>query len=169
MRITRRHLLALSAATAAVGAIGSGGIALRWWDQPAQAPLHTLSGEEAAIVRAIAGTAYPSTETIPLDGSTAGLDRFFDSLLSHMPAQTARMLKLLLHGLDGGCVLSHGGRFSRLSPSVQQDALTSWLGHDLSEIRNASQSLILLLGMGWTIHPEVEPTMQRLHSCGYGA
>ena len=50
MRITRRHLLALSAATAAVGAIGSGGIALRWWDQPAQAPMHTLSGEEAAKV-----------------------------------------------------------------------------------------------------------------------
>ena len=169
MRISRRHLLALSAAAAAVGAIGVGGLGYRWWDQPPDAPLEALSTQEAQIVRAIAGTAYPRTAAIPLDGSEAHLDRFFDATLSHMPESPRRLLKLLLHGLDGGTVLTHGSTFTELSPSERSEVLQGWTQHDLAELRNAAQSLVLLLGMGWTIHPEVAPTMQRLHSCGYGA
>lgn len=169
MRITRRHMLALSAATAAVGAIGAGGLVIRWWDQPPDAPLTVLSAEEARIVRALAGTAYPHTEAIPLDGAEAGLDHFFDAMLSHMPTEPRKLLKLLLHGLDGGTVLTHGATFSELGPSGRMEALDGWINHELAEMRNAAQSLILLLGMGWTTHPGVAPTMQRFHSCGYGA
>jgi hypothetical protein len=169
MRISRRHLLALSAAAAAVGAIGAGGLGYRWWDQPPGAPLEALSSEEAQIVRAIAGTAYPRTAAIPLDGAEAHLDRFFDATLSHMPESPRKLLKLLLHGLDGGTVLTHGSTFTELSEAERADVLKGWTQHELAELRNATQSLVLLLGMGWTIHPEVAPTMQRYHSCGYGA
>ena len=169
MDITRRHLIALTAATAAAGALGVGGIGLRWWNQSASEGFGQLSLEEAAIVRAIAGAAYPRTEPIPLDGSEAGLDRYFDAMLAHVPQTTAKLLKLLLHGLDGGTVLTHGTTFAALSHADQQQVLSSWIEHDLAELRNAAQSLILLLGMGWTIHPEVAPFMQRFHSCGYGA
>jgi hypothetical protein len=169
MRITRRHLLALSAAAAAVGAIGAGGLGYRWWDQSPGAALQALSEEEAQIVRAIAGTAYPRTAAIPLDGAEAHLDRFFDATLSHMPESPRKLLKLLLHGLDGGTVLTHGAPFTALTPADRSEVLKGWVQHELAELRNAAQSLVLLLGMGWTIHPEVAPTMQRYHSCGYGA
>jgi len=169
MRITRRHLLALGAATAVVGTVGAGGLAIRWWDQPAEAPFKVLSTEEASIIRAIAGAAYPATTTIEIAGENAGLDRFFDALLEHVPDGPATLLKLLLHGLDGGTVLSHGSTFTHLAADERTDALQGWTQHDLAELRNASQSLLLLLGMGWSIHPEVAPTMQRYHNCGYGA
>jgi len=169
MRITRRHLLALSAATAAVGAIGAGGLAIRWWDQPPGTPLEILSREEAEIVAAIAATAYPATTAIPLDGGDARLDRFFDQMLLHMPEPVAKLLKLLLHGLDGGTVLTHGSTFTALSEVDRSSALRGWMHHEIAELRNAAQSLVLLLGMGWSIHPQVAPTMQRYHACGYGA
>ena len=169
MPITRRHLLAIGAATAVVGTIGAGGLAIRWWDQPPEAPFKVLSSEEADIIRAIAGTAYPATSTILIAGEDAGLERFFDALLSHMPAQPSTLLKLLLHGLDGGTLLTHGSKFVNLTADQRADALHGWTQHDLAEFRNASQSLLLLLGMGWSIHPEVAPTMQQYHNCGYGA
>ena len=168
MDITRRHLIALTTATAAAGALGVGGVGFRWWNQPAEESFGLLSVEEGAIVRAIAGAAYPRTEAIPLDGSEAGLDRYFDAMLGHVPPITAKLLKFLLHGLDGGTVLTHGATFTSLSRQDQDAVLTTWIHHDLSDLRNAAQSLVLLLGMGWTIHPKVAPYMQQFHSCGYG-
>jgi len=169
MRITRRHLLAITAATAAVGTIGAAGIGMRWWDQSPSAPLAALSQEEGAIVRAIAGAAYPATNAIAMDGASANLDVFFDALVSHIPPVSQKLLKLLLHTLDGGTVLTHGATFTALSTRHKLDALSGWINNDIAEIRSAAQSLVLLIGMGWTIHPEVAPTMQRLHNCGYGA
>jgi len=168
MQITRRHVIALSAATAAAGAIGAGGLGLRWWNQSPDGQFAALSEEEAEIVRAIAGAAYPPTTTIPLNGADAGLDRFFDAMLTHIPQTTRKLLKLLLHGLDGGVVLTHGTTFAALDSPTQSEVLEEWLNHDLADLRNAAQSLVLLLGMGWSIHPQVAPTMQRYHSCGYG-
>jgi hypothetical protein len=168
MHISRRQLLAISAAAAAVGVIGVGGLGVRWWDQPPSSPLQRLSDEEASIIRAIAGAAFPATDSIPLDGAEADLDRFFDQLLQHIPETPQKLLKLLLHGLDGSTVLTNGASFTALTRADRARVFQGWVHHDLAEARNAIQSLVLLIGMGWSIHPAVAPTMEQYHSCGYG-
>lgn len=168
MKITRRHLIALGSATAAAGLIGVGSEVADWWNQPPGAAFVVLSDEEADFIRALAGAAYPRTPEIDLDGQDASLDRFFDSVISHMPDTTGSLLRMLLHGLDVGTLLTHGDRFSRLDWADRTSVLRGWIEHDLAELRNAGQSLVLLLGMGWTTHPRVVPRMKLLHSCGYG-
>lgn len=169
MRITRRHLLALGSATAAAGMIGVGIEVSGWWDQPHGADFDVLAVDEAVFVRALALTAYPRVPGIDIDGASANLDHFFDQILRHMSETGRNLIRLLLHGLDTSTLLTHGARFSVLTVADRSDALQKWLNHDLSEVRNAGQSMVLLLGMGWTIHPAVVPKMRLLHSCGYGA
>ena len=168
MQISRRHLLALSAGTAAIGAIGTGGVVFSWWDQPADDPYLSLSMEEGAFVRAWAGVAFPATETIPLEGSSAHLDRFFDQMLQSVPGDTENLLKLLLNGLNAMPKLTHSAPFQDLPFPDQQQLFASWSRSDVSAFRSAIQSLTMLLGMGWSTHPEVAPFMQKFHSCGYG-
>ncbi len=168
MRITRRHLIALGSATAAVGVVGVGVTLTHWWDQPAGAAFVVLSEEEADFIRALAGTAYPRVADINLSGETAKLEYFFDQMLHHMPEEPRQLLRLLLHGLDSGTVLSRGSTFTHLLPVERTEVLEGWLHNDLAELRNAGQSIVLLLGMGWTTHPAVVPRMALLHSCGYG-
>ena len=168
MKITRRHLLALSAGTAAAGAIGAGGLAISWWDRPADAPFKRLSNEEAAFVRAWAGAAFPATATTPINGAQANIDHFFDEMLSAMPADTAKLLRLLINGLNDLTLATDGSHFSDLHGADQSRIFDGWIHSDVSAFRSATQSLVLLLGMGWSTHPTVAPTMQKLHSCGYG-
>ena len=169
MKITRRHLLALSAAASAVGAIGVGGLALQWWNQPPDAPYEVLSTEEASFIRAWGACAYPSTPAIPLTADEARLDRFFDAFSKVMPADASRLLRLLLHALNSATLPTHGHQFIDLDMETRMTIFESWTHAELSEFRSATQSLVLILGMGWSIHPAVAPTMQKLHSCGYGA
>jgi len=168
MEITRRHLLALTAATAAAGAVGTSGIALKWWDQPANAPHINLSSDEAHFIRVWSGVAFPPTRNITISGSDADLDRFFDELVGSMPETPAKLLRLLLHALDHASMPTHGSRFTDLAANQRSEVFESWTKADLAELRSATLSLALLLGMGWSIHPDVAPHMQRLHSCGYG-
>jgi hypothetical protein len=169
MRISRRHLLALSSAAAAAGMIGVGMEVIDWWDQPHGADFDVLADDEARFVRALALAAYPRVPDIDIDGATANLDHFLDQILRHMSETSRNLIRLLLHGLDTSTLLTDGARFSGLDVAARSDALQAWLNHDLSEVRNAAQSMVLLLGMGWTIHPAVVPKMRLLHSCGYGA
>ena len=169
MKITRRHLLALSAATVAAGVVCAGGVGLSWWDQPAGAGYQHLSTAEAEFVRAFGGAAFPGGATVALDGSDAGLDHFYDALLDGMPEVTASLLRLLTHALDGAARLGGGGGFTALSRQAQQAHLEAWLQSDIAEVRGAISSLVVLLGMGYTIHPDVAPLMSQWHRCGYGA
>jgi len=169
MRITRRHLLALSAGTTAAAALVAGGIATQWWNQPAEAPFEVLNRDEAEFVRAWASAAYPANAIIPLAGESAGLDRFFDQMLKTTPAEPAKLLRLLLHALNTATYPTDGMTFSSLPKDRRKAVFDSWIRSDLSPFRSATQSLVLLLGMGWSIHPEVAPHMRGLHSCGYGS
>jgi len=168
MRITRRHLLALSAGTTAAAALVAGGVATQWWNQPADAPFSVLESEEAKFLRSWAGTAYPATKTIPLAGQSAGLDHFFDHMLKTMPSDSAKLLRLLIHALDNATYPTDGAAFSELTTDRQKQVFDSWIHSDLDPFRSATQSLVLLIGMGWSTHPEVAPHMKQLHSCGYG-
>lgn len=169
MEITRRHLLALSAATAAAGALGAAGIAMKWWNQPANAPYTTLSAQEGHFIRMWSNAAFPATETIPLSGATANLDRFFDETMAFMPDTPAKLLRLLLNAMDHASIPTHGTRFTDLDDDQRSALFESWTTADLAELRSATLSLTLLLGMGWSIHPEVVPHMKLLHNCGYGS
>ena len=168
MRITRRHLLALAAGTTAAAALTGGAVVASWWDAPADAPFSVLTTEEAAFLRAWSGVAFPATPTLPLAGEDAGLDRFFAAMLRHTPADAARLLRLLVNALDGATVISHGSSFTSLEPAEQATVFEDWTHSGVAHFRSATQSLVLLLGMGWSTHPEIAPHMRLLHSCGYG-
>ena len=168
MAVTRRHLLAASAGLAAAAAVCAGGIGLQWWDQPPGAGLAHLSADEAEFVRAISGAAFPSGDVIALSGADADLDRFFDAMLSGMPTLTGDLLKLLIQALENLSVVLAGGRFTTLSLAKQQSLVEGWLANDQSELRSAVQSLVVLLSMGYTTHPEIAPLMSSWHRCGYG-
>jgi hypothetical protein len=168
MQISRRPLLAVSAGTAAAGAIGMGGLAISWWDKPVNEPYRSMSDDEGAFVRAWSGVAFPATALTPIAGSTANLDHFFDEMLHVMPGDTAKLLRVLLHGLDALPLATEGDHFTQLDSTSQNRLFEEWTHTDVSLLRSATQSLVLLLGMGWSTHPQVAPTMQKLHSCGYG-
>lgn len=168
MPISRRHLLALGAATAAAGALGVGGTLVRWWDRSPTEPFQALSASEARFVRAWAGAAFPPGPTLATDGATAGLDHFFDTTLTHLPDTQRKLLKLLLNALDTGVIALAGSRFTHLEPAAARRAYHHLFDHDLAELRGAAQSLTVLLGMGYTTHPDVAPAMARWHRCGYG-
>ena len=168
MRVTRRHLLALAAGTTAAAAVTGGVVVASWWDAPPDAPYGTLTGDEADFLRAWSAAAFPATPTLPIAGEDAGLERFFDELLSHTPADAAKLLRLLINALNGATVLSHGAPFVSLEPPERALVFEDWTHADNAHFRSATQSLVLLLGMGWSTHPQVAPHMRLLHSCGYG-
>lgn len=168
MRLSRRHLLALIGAAGAVAAAGAATVGLNWWDQAADAPFGALEAEEAAVVRAVGAAAFPGGPSIALHGRDADLDRFFDVLLLALPATQRKLLKLLLHALEYGAVLDQGGRLSALPEQQQRAFVMGLLGHPIAEVRGAMQGLVVLLGMGYTTHPEVAPIMATWHRCGYG-
>lgn len=168
MAVTRRHLLAASAGIAAAAAVCAGGIGMQWWKQSPAAGFVNLSSDEAEFVRAISGAAFPAGEVIELSGADADLDRFFDAMLSGMPSLTGNLLKLLIQALENLSVLLAGGRFTALTLPAQQSVIEGWLASDQTELRSAVQSLVVLLSMGYTTHPEIAPLMSSWHRCGYG-
>jgi len=168
MRVTRRHLLALAAGTTAAAAVTGGAIVASWWDAPADAPYSILTADEASFLRAWSGAAFPATDTLTLAGEDAGLDRFFDEMLSHTPSEATTLLRLLINALNGATVIGHGASFTALTPAGRSEVFESWTHSEVAHFRSATQSLVLLLGMGWSTHPEVAPHMRLLHSCGYG-
>lgn len=168
MQITRRHILALTAASATATAICAGGVALTWWDQPPGIGYTQLADREGAFIRAFSGAAFPGGDVIALSGADADIDRFFDAVLCGMPDLTADLLRLLMQSLERATLLTNGATFTALSFPEQQAVLRSWFTSDVAEIRGAISSLVVLLGMGYTTHPEVSPIMSAWHRCGYG-
>ncbi len=168
MQITRRHLLALGAATAAASVLGVGATAAHWWNQPPHTGFKQLSSREAEVVRAWAAAAFPGGEAVALDGGQAGLDHFFDGVLSHTPATQRKLLKVLLHAVNTGAVALCGARLTSLSGPDARTVFHRLSAHDVAEVRGAMSSLTVLLGMGYSTHPEVAPIMARWHRCGYG-
>lgn len=168
MKITRRHILALSAASATATMLCSGGVVMSWWDQPAGRGYQQLSSKEADFLRAFSGAAFPGGDVIALSGADADIDRFFDAVLGGMPSLTADLLRLLMQALERAPLLEHGRPFTGLPQPTQQSVLRRWFTSDVAEIRGATSSLVVLLGMGYTTHPAVSPIMSAWHRCGYG-
>ena len=168
MPITRRHLLALAGLTASAGAAGLAGVGLHWWQQPPQAPYAVLSADEAAFLLALGGALFPATRQIPLSGAELQLDRFMDDVLGGYPQMPRDLLRVLMHALDASCLPGHLASFSALDLETRTAVIEVWSHHDRLEVRSAFLGLVVLLGMGWSTHPEVVPTMAPMFLCGYG-
>jgi hypothetical protein len=139
-----------------------------WWDQPPGRGYQQLSAQEAGSLRAFSRAAVPGGGVIALSGADAVIDRFFDAVLGGMPPLTVELLRLLMPALGRAPLLEHDSPFTGLPLPTQQVAPRRWFISDVSGIRGAISSLVVLLGMGYTTHPEVSPIMSAWHRCGYG-
>lgn len=168
MSLSRRQVIALVAAAPVLASLAAGGVVARVWDQPAADGLRHLSASEAEFLRALAGAAWPANDRCPLDGAAAGLDVFFDSTLDTLPELPRTAARAGLHALDALPLSTDGDRFSALTPALRTQKVEAWLNSDSLNLRSAVTSLVLVLGMGYTIHQSAAPAFSRLYRCGYG-
>ena len=158
--------------TSALGIAGSVAVGIsitNWWNAEPNLPYHNLNLLEGNVVNMIAGAAFPSGATIDLDGELANLDIFFDTVLSSMSEENRTLLKLLLEVIDRATLPTHGTYFSNLPLDVRQSCINRWLQNPSHLIRGAIQSLIVLLGMGYTAHPAASKHLSQYFRCGFGA
>lgn len=167
MPLTRRHVLAASALVAAGSAAGAGGVAWRWYDQPADAPFSHLSPDEVAILDAIAEACFPRGGEPALGGAEAHVSRYFDGVLGGLTGAQRKLLKLGVHALDALSVPTHGGFLSELPVPDASDALASWLAHSRYEVRGVAQSITLFVAMAYFAHPAVRGSVADSFRCGF--
>ena len=169
MTITRRQLLKWTAALGVASSVAVGVNVSSWWNSDPEAPYENLNLLEASVVNSVSGAAFPTGATIVLNGENAELDRFFDNLLSSMSSENRTLLKLLLEAVDRATLPTYGTYYTELSLSERQQSLQTWLHHPSHLVRGAVQSLIVLLGMGYTAHPIASTHLSKYFRCGFGA
>ena len=169
MTITRRQLLQWTAAIGVASSVAVGINVSSWWNTAPEAPYENLNLLESAVVKSVSGAAFPAGSTIELNGENAGLVRFFDNLLSSMSSENCSLLKLLLEAIDRATLPTHGTYFTKLSLGERQHCIQQWLHHPSHLVRGAVQSLVVLLGMGYTAHPVASTHLSKFFRCGFGA
>jgi len=169
MKLTRRQLIQWSGVLGLASAAAAGVNVASWWDTIPDAPYINLNELEGQVVNAVSGAAFPAGDVIDLDGETANLDRFFDEVLSSMSSENCTLLKFLLETIERSTLPTHMTHFSDLPIKDRQDCIESWLQNPNHLIRGAIQSLIVLLGMGYTAHPTASTKLSRYFRCGFGA
>jgi len=168
MKITRRQVLAAAAAVPVAGGLAAAGVGWQWWDRPAGQGLTALSSEEHGFVQALAEAWMPAGGRPALSGADAQIGDFFDGVIAAMHPQTGRELKLLLHALDHLTVPTRLRPFQALGREVRSTVLAGWLDHPVMLVRDGVSAVMVLVGVGWTTHPEVVPVLRRMFPCGYG-
>lgn len=168
MQITRRHVLALLAATTAAAGVGAGGLALRWWRRSPGEGLKVLSRDEYEFVQAVAEAWLPPGGEPEISGAEANVGAFLDETLVHAEGATAELLKLLFQGLDDKPLGGWFHPYRRLPLADRQVILHDWMHHDNPTFRRAIAGVMALLGMGYTIHPMVAEVLRPSFGCGYG-
>jgi Gluconate 2-dehydrogenase subunit 3 len=164
VKLSRRHLLALASLCALAGGAG---VATEWW-RTDPAPGRTfLDDDEAALLRALAGAAWPAVDGLP-GGDEMALDQFFDALMRSVPQLPRDLMRVLMHALDAWPTPLHLSDYVGMPVAQRQAVLQGWLDHPLLEVRSAVQSLVILLGMGWSRHPAVSMRLSLLSNCGLG-
>lgn len=165
---TRRMVLAATGAVAVAGALGVGTTAMRWWDRAPGAGRKVLSDDEYGFAQAVAEAWLPPGGDPPISGAEADLGSFLDDVVAGMEPATARELKLLLQVLDDLSVPTRLSAFRNLSLDDRIETLRGWLHSDQPLLRAGVQAVMVLLGVGWTTHPEVVGRLQPYYRCGYG-
>lgn len=167
MKITRRHLLALGAAVPAATALGAGGLTWRWYGVAPAEGRAVLSADEYDFVQALAEAWMPPGGEPFLSGADADLGGWLDELLSHMDETKASLLKVLMQVLDDTTLLSEGSAFRHLPLSTRMERLRGWMTSKNSLFRSAVSGLIVLMGMGWSTHPDVVAVIGPMFRCGW--
>jgi hypothetical protein len=168
LNVTRRHVTAALAALPVLGALSGGGLYLRWWDRPHGDALLALSDDEYALVQALAEAWMPPGGVPALSGADADLGRFVDDLVSRMPHPEKELLKVLLQALDDATLPTHLSSFTALPLDERTAVLKGWLNSDIAEERNAVRTVLILIGEGWVMHPDVSAVLADEFACGYG-
>ncbi len=163
--ITRRQVLA---ATAACTAVGAGGVLAHL---PAPAPgRQLLSAAEVEIVAALASAFFPPGNPIGVPGSAidvAGeLDRLLVEDLDHVVAPVFRHL---LRGIEYASVATHGARFTHLEPLAREEALAEWADHGNVPRRMAYEVLKTCVGWAYMNAPQVRAAIGWEAECHAGA
>lgn len=169
MQISRRKLLLIMGSCTAATAVATSATLYSWWNCPPEKPYDSLNTEEALTIQHIAAAVFPGGSALALDGGAAQLDHFFDSLLQNLPEENSSLLKLLLHAIENGTLLTDATFFSNLPLERRQDLIDQWLHNDNHVLRSAIQSLVVLLGIGYTSHPEASKVLTQYFRCGFGA
>ncbi|MBX2799962.1 MAG: twin-arginine translocation signal domain-containing protein [Myxococcales bacterium] len=165
--ITRRAALAAVACAGVAGGVGAV-TALRWWDRAPGEALVWLSADEHDFVQAVAEAWMPRGGTPSLSGADAQLGSFVDGVLEGMAPSAARETKLLLQALDDLPVVTRLRPYRRLPLHSRAEVLQGWLQSSLWPLRTGATALMMLIGLGWTTHPEVASIFQPHFGCGYG-
>jgi hypothetical protein len=168
MSLSRRTLLRTAAALSGAVAIAGGATVVHWWDQAATPGWRSLSDDERRFLDALADTIFPPGGEPPLGGAESGATKVFDEIVGAMPETQANTLKIFLHSLNASTRPTHFAAFDALSPEERSEALLDWENHPVSAWRTAVQSLKILLGVGYTSHPEVASILSPYFLLGYG-
>ena len=136
---------------------------MAWYDQPADHGLELLSADEAAFLIAFAEAVYPPGGAIEASGADVAIEVFVDRVLAGMPGFQQQGVKLLCHAID-----ALGLGFTGRPLDERSSQILAWLGHPLAEVRGGVQTLVLLVGMGYTTHPSTVAFFADMTRCGYG-
>ncbi len=166
-KITRRQVLATSAAMATAAVAVTSGHVVNWWDRDAADGYESLGPQEVKLVNALGEAMFPPGGVPALSGAEVGLDHYFDGILTAMDSPTDNLLRLLLHALDDWAFLEAGLPYAQLSLDARIDKLDLWLNHDSHLVRGAVSGLLVFLGMGYCGHPEVKAAAGWIFPCGY--
>lgn len=167
MGLTRRQVLAATAAMGGAVAVGAAGTVGRWWDTAPDAELQVLSRDEYDFVQAAAEAWMPPGGDPAISGAEAGVGRFFDDFLVTIPAQQRTLLKLLLQALDERTVPLHLSTFKNLDLETRSEVLDGWVESSIYVERQAAAALMALMSFGYTLHPDVSKFFSPMFGCGY--
>ena len=167
MKLTRRHILAAAAAIPAAGLLGTGTLALRWYDKAPGEGLSLLSDDEYGFVQALAEAWMPGGGTPSLSGADANLGAWLDEMLTHMAANQVTLLKMMLQILDDAPLLTDRTRYTTLPLARRTEILRGWMASKKPLFRGAVTGVIVLMGMGWSTHPDVVRVIAPMFRCGW--
>ncbi|MFB6352258.1 MAG: twin-arginine translocation signal domain-containing protein [Bradymonadaceae bacterium] len=168
----RRDFLKL----AGIGTVGAGlgSAAYRatgWWNQPSARGREILSADEVAITEAIVDAMFPGESMQPNgmpNGTDAGIVEHLDGYLAAIDAHSSRLMRLLLHLIDEGALVSDL-TFRRFRYRSRKDRIAILKAWDNSEIvfrRKAFGGLKLILAGGYCTHETVLQVSGIHYTCG---
>jgi hypothetical protein len=166
--ITRRQVLAATAALSVAGVAATGSAGFQWWNRPPGRGNRHLTDQEHAFVQALSEAWMPPGGVPAISGAEARLGDFLDEVLSGVEPTVARQLRLLLTGLDLLAVSSHGGAYRGLDLATRIEVLQGWLQSDMMLLRSAIQGVLVLISVGYTTHPDTVEVLSPWYKCRYG-
>lgn len=166
MHITRRQLVAATAACAALA--GAGGVLAHL---PAAAPgRHTFSAAELEVVAALADAFFPPGNPVGVSGAAVDVAAELDRLLAEdLDPVVGPVFRHLLRGLEYGAAATHGARFSRLERPLREEILADWAEPGNVPRRMAYEVLKTCIGWAWFSAPAVRAGLGWVSECHVGA